>query len=526
MTAILLVLMLGRAVAAQDHQHGGDPASVGTVRFPTSCSAAVQPRFERAVAMLHSFWFEQAHAAFEEIVSDDPGCAMAQWGIAMTLLGNPYTGVAPQPSRQVAATTAARRAVALAATATPRERGYAEAALALHDTEAMADFRARMAAHEAAMQRVHERFPDDPEATMYYARAVISNAPPSDLAFERQRHAAALLEPLFAQHPDHPGLAHYIIHAYDSPALAAHGLDAARRYAGIAPSAPHALHMPSHIFTRLGHWDESIETNARSAAAEPNPDAAVHPMDYLVYAYLQQGRHAEAKRVVDRAIQLPDRFYGGILGYNFAAMPARYALERGEWGTAAVLPVPGGGAPFVPAITRFARAVGAARGGDVASARREIAALDSLRGALERANERYWVTIVEAQRLAASAWVARAEGNDAEAMRLARAGAELEETVEKHPVTPGPLLPARELEADLLLELGRASDAFRSYERTLEREPRRARTLYGAARAAEAAGDAAAARRMYTALADLMAKADPDRPEARAARAYLGGDDS
>ncbi len=523
---LLFSIALVPVASAQDHQHAGDPATVGTVRFPTSCSAAVQPRFEQAVAMLHSFWFEQANAAFEEVARQDPSCAMAHWGIAMTLLGNPYTGVAPQAERQAAATAAAERAVALAASASARERGYAEAVRALHDTQGTPDFRTRMRAHEAALDRLRRQAADDPEATIFYGRAVISNAPPNDLTFERQRQAAALLEPLFAQRPDHPGLAHYIIHAYDSPALARYGLGAAQRYAGIAPAAPHALHMPSHIFTRLGHWDESIETNTRSAGAEPNPDAAVHPMDYLVYAYLQQGRHGEARRVVDRAIQLPDRFYGGILGYNFAAMPARYALERSEWAVAARLTVPTGGAPFVPAITRFARALGAARGGDAAAARREIAALDSLRGVLERQNDTYWATIVEAQRLAASAWAARTEGNDAEAVRLARQAAELEETVEKHPVTPGPLLPARELEGDLLMELGRAADALRSYEKTLEREPRRARTLYGAARAAEAAGDAAAARRMYTALADLMAKADPDRPEARAARAYLGGDDS
>ena len=472
--------------------------------------------------MLHSFWFEQAHAAFDEIARDDPGCGMAQWGIAMTLLGNPYTGVAPQPERQTAATAAARRAVGLTASATARERGYAETVRVLHDVAAAPDFRTRMRAHEAAFERLHGQFPDDPEATIFYARAIIANAPPTDLTFERQRYAATLLEPLFTSRPDHPGLAHYIIHAYDSPALAEHGLDAARRYAGIAPAAPHALHMPSHIFTRLGHWDESIEVNSRSAAAEPNPDAAVHPMDYLVYAYVQQGRHGEAKRVVDRAIQLPDRFYGGILGYNFAAMPARYALERSDWAAAATLTVPSGGSPFVGAITRFARALGAARTGDAAGARREIAVLDSLRRVLEGQRDTYWVTIVEAQRLAASAWAAKAEGNEAEAVRLAREGAELEETVEKHPVTPGPLLPARELEGDLLMELGRPADALRSYEKTLEREPRRARALYGAARAAEAARNAEVARARYAELVEVMAKADPDRPEVRAAKAYLG----
>ena len=516
-------LLLASPARAQDHAHGGNPATIGTVRFPTSCSAEVQPRFEQAVAMLHSFWFDQSQAAFDEVARRDSTCAMAHWGLAMTMLGNPMTGVAPSAERQALGTKAAERAVQLASRATPRERAYAEAVLALHAVAQTADFRARMRAYESAMERVRQIAPDDPEATIFYSIAVVANAPPSDLKFERQRYAASLIEPIFAKEPDHPGLAHYIIHAYDSPALAEHGLSAAKRYAGIAPSAPHALHMPSHIFTRLGYWDESIEANTRSAAAEPNPNAAVHPMDYLVYAYLQQGRDGEAKTVVDRAVDLPDRFYGGILGYNFAAMPARYALERGSWADAAKLTVPTGGAPFVPAITRFARAIGAARSGSAAQARTEIAALDSLRGALERANDQYWMTIVGAQKLAASAWLARAEGRNDDALMLAREAAALEEMVEKHPVTPGPLLPARELEGDLLMELGRHEEALRAYEKTLEREPNRARTLYGAARAAELSRNASVARERYTALAELMSKADASRAERAAAARYLGG---
>ena len=506
----------------QDHAHGGNPATVGKVRFPTSCSAEVQPRFEQAVAMLHSFWFDQSQGAFEEIARRDSTCAMAHWGLAMTMLGNPMTGVAPSAERQAIGTKAAEHAVQLASRATPRERAYADAVHALHDVAKSPDFRARMRAYESAMERVRQVAADDPEATIFYSIAVVANAPPSDLTFERQRYAASLIEPIFEREPDHPGLAHYIIHAYDSPALAEQGLSAAKRYAGIAPSAPHALHMPSHIFTRLGYWDESIETNTRSAAAEPNPDAAVHPMDYLVYAYLQQGRDGEAKKVVDRAVDLPDRFYGGILGYNFAAMPARFALERAAWTDAARLAIPTGGAPFVPAITRFARAIGAARSGNVAQARTEIAALDSLRGALERANDPYWTTIVAAQTLGASAWLARAEGRNDDAVRLAGEAAALEETVEKHPVTPGPLLPARELEGDLLMELGRHAEALRAYEKTLEREPNRARTLYGAARAAELARNASVARARYSELAQLMAKADAARPEKVAAARYLG----
>jgi tetratricopeptide (TPR) repeat protein len=446
---------------------------------------------------------------------------MAHWGVAMTLLGNPMARVSPSPERLAQALAAAEKAIALATNVTDRERSYIDAVVVLYRDHQSKDHLERMRLHEQAMQRTHEKFADDPEATIFLARAMVANAPPTDMTFARQLQAASLLEPLFQKQPDHPGLAHYIIHAFDAPAVAKSGLAAARRYAEIAPDAPHALHMPSHIFTRLGYWDESIETNTRSAQAEPNPDAAVHPMDYMVYAYLQQGRDRAAGEVVGRAVNLPNRFYSGVQGYNFTAMPARYALERQRWTEAAQLTVPTDAPAHFTAITRFARAVGSARRGDAAGAEQEIAALTELRDALAAQNDTYWRTIVEAQRLAASAWAAHARKDDVAALRLAREAAELEETVEKHPVTPGPLLPARELEADLLLELGKHAEALQSYEKTLQREPRRARALFGAARAAELSGDAAKARTRYTELLELMDRADGDRPEPRAARAFL-----
>jgi tetratricopeptide (TPR) repeat protein len=507
-------------LGAQDHAHHGEPEQLGSVEFPSSCRPEAQPHLNRAVAMLHSFWFEQAPAAFEQVAEDDPSCALAHWGVAMTMMGNPFAAP-PTPALREAGAAAAERAAALAAGATERERGLVEAVLAFYRDHDRVDHRTRARAHEEALRQLHERFPDDAEVATFYARAIIGNAPPDDLQFQRQRYAANILEPLFREQPDHPGLAHYLIHAYDAPPLAEHGLEAALRYADIAPSAPHALHMPSHIFTRLGYWDESIEVNTRSAAAEPDPDAAVHPMDYKVYAYLQQGRDDAARSVVQRAVQLPDRFYGGLLGYNFTAMPARYALERSRWDEAAELPLPTGALPYVEAITRFARAIGAARSGEPDRAADDVAALDHLAHQLRDAGDAYWATIVGAQRLAAAAWVAHARGEGAEALRLARAGADLEETVEKHPVTPGPLLPARELEGDLLLELDDPAAALQAYRKTLEREPNRARTLFGAARAAERAGDHAAARKYYAELVELMDRADPDRREAQAARAFL-----
>jgi tetratricopeptide (TPR) repeat protein len=439
----------------------------------------------------------------------------------MTVLVNPMARFSPSAEHLAEGLAAAEKAAELGREVTPRERGYIDAALALYRDHDTVDFPARMKLHEEAMKAVYDEFPEDPEAAIFYGRAIVANAPPTDMTFARQIHAGEIMEPLFEKYPDHPGLAHYIIHAFDAPAVARHGLEAARRYAAIAPAAPHALHMPSHIFTRLGYWDESIETNSRSAQAEPNPDAAVHPMDYMVYAYLQQGRDAAAREVVERAVNLPTRFYGGTLGYNFAAMPARFALERASWQDAANLTVPTGALPHVEAITRFARAIGAARGGDAASAEKEVEALEVLGEKLEASNDAYWSTIVEAQRLTAAAWVAHSRGDEASAVQLARDAAALEETVEKHPVTPGPLLPARELEADLLMELGRPAEALASYEKTLEREPRRARALFGAARAAEQSGNDSKARTLYGELAELMSGADPDRPEPAAAREYL-----
>jgi tetratricopeptide (TPR) repeat protein len=470
--------------------------------------------------MLHSFWFEEAEATFAEVLRLDPNCAMAHWGTAMTMWGNPMTRAAPPDVRVEAAQAALAAAEALSGSITPRERGYLDAAAALYDGHPEVGHMDRLRAHEEAMRAVMEANPDDPEAKIFYGRIVIGNAPPNDLTFSRQLAAAEIMEPLYQERPDHPGIAHYLIHAFDAPAIAEEGLGAALRYADIAPDAPHALHMPTHIFTRLGHWEESIELNARSAAAEPDPDAAVHPLDYMVYAYLQLGRDQEAGAVVARARDIPDRFYGGLIGYNFAAMQARYALERNRWEDAAAVPIPVGALPYVEAVSRFARALGAARSGRVEEAREEAAALGALEGQLREMNDAYWATVVGAQRLAAEAWIARGAGDDATALRLANEAADLEGTVEKHPVTPGPLLPAAELLGDLLLELGQPQAALEAYRRTLSTEQNRARALFGAARAAEAAGDAAAAGTYYRSLLALLEGADADRPDLVAARAW------
>lgn len=522
--AVLALAMLGTAVPldAQVHDHpAGNAAHLGTVTFPVSCANEVAADFAVGVAMLHSFWFVAADSAFAAIAERDPQCAMAHWGRAVALTGNPMTRAAPSAAALAEGRVAIERAHELEGTASHREQMYIDAVQAYYTDYETRDHMTRMHATEDAFAALHAAHPEDMEATIFYARTMVANAPPDDKTFARQLEAARLMEPLFERHPDHPGLAHYLIHAYDAPPLASEGATAAFAYAGIAPAAPHALHMPSHIFTRLGYWDESIATNARSAQAEPDPNAAVHPMDYMVYAFLQQGRDAEAHDVVTRAVQNDDRLYGGLLGYNFTAMPARYALERDAWTEAAGLRVPVGALPYVEAITHFARGIGAARSDNVEPAVQEVAALEMLAQKLEAANDSYWTTIVNAQRLAVSAWIEHARGNDAEALRLAQEASRLEGSVEKHPVTPGPILPARELEGDLLLALGQPAQALAAYNATLEVEPRRARALAGAARAAADAGDAAAAATYYGALLDVMAKATAERPALQAARAYL-----
>jgi len=520
-TAALLVL--AAPARAQDHDHpAGAHEAIGSVHFPTSCEPAAQEAFDRGVAKLHSFWFESANEEFAVAAAADPDCAMAHWGTAMTLWGNPMARNAPSAERNAEAVAAVGRAEALAANATPRERAYVEAVAALYRDHETVGHLERMKRHEEAMRAVAEANPDDSEAKIFLARMMVANASPDDMTFARQQQAAEILLPLFEAQPDHPGLAHYIIHAFDAPPIAEEGLAAAMRYAEIAPDAPHALHMPSHIFTRLGYWDESIETNRRSAEAEPVPNAAVHPLDYMVYAYLQQGRDDAAGEVVGRATEAKDRYYGGLFGYNSLAMPARYALERGDWAAAAALPVPEGALAYVEAIPRFARAIGAARSGDPMAARAEVARMSELENELVQAGQTDWATRVGAQRLAAESWAAWAEGDRAAALDLGRRAAEMEETVEKHPVTPGPLLPARELYADMLLESGDAAAAQAEYEATLIREPRRARALYGAGRAAEAAGNGAGAARYAAELLELMDEAVPERPEPAWARGVVG----
>ncbi len=533
MKRLLLVLALigaapgGAAAHSPDHDHGAQggrpPEALGKVSFPTSCEPAVRTQFERGVALLHSFWFPEGFKTFTAVAERDPGCAMAWWGIAINRLLNPFNGEAAA-SFVKEGQAAIEKARAIGAK-TQRERDYIEAAALLYTDVGAKRWRQRAIAYEEAMARVVERYPSDVEAKVFYALALNFAADLTDQTYAKPLKAARLLEPLLPAYPEHPGIAHFLIHSYDFPPLAEKGLAAARRYASIAPSAPHALHMPSHIFTRVGAWEDSAASNRRSedtARAESSGDEALHAIDYQVYAYLQLARDADALKAIERGEDHAARFpfYRPAGPFGQAAAPARYALERGDWKSAAELPVKPTKILYANAITHFARALGLARSGNGDAAGAEIARLAELREALAAAGNTYWADQVEIQRLGAAAWAALAGGRRDEALELMREAADKESVTEKASISPGPILPARELLGDMLLEVGQPAAALKEYEASHEREPNRFRGWYGAASAAAKAGNAAKAKAYYGKLAALAQRGD-ERPELRQARQFL-----
>jgi hypothetical protein len=522
--------LTGHLAAQAVHDHPAE--QLGRVVFPVSCAPAARARFERAMALLHSFWWEEGARAFRAVAAADSTCAMAYWGLALNAWGNPFVG-GPSGDNLRQGAAAAARAQRLGAP-TARERGFLAAAAALYADYETVPNAHRLQAYSDTLARVYRDFPADPEVAIYYALSLVATASPTDTTFARQKRAAAILNPLFRRWPRHPGLAHYIIHANDSPQLAYLGLDAARRYARIAPSAPHAQHMPSHIFIRLGLWDETIAANRRSldagiAYARDHDLRGVapeqfHAVDYMVYGYLQEGRDSAAQGMVVRGLALTTVLTSDALvtNYNRVAMEARVPLERGDWAAAARLPLRAAGQGGIgEALGHFARGLGAARSGDTAQARTEIAALATIEAALAGQPGYNWSRIVGIKRQAVAAWALFAAGDTAGAVREASAAADREDVTEKHPVTPGELLPARELEGDLLLAAGRYADARSAYAATLRRERGRARSLFGVARAAELAGDDALARRNYREFLQAMARADGDREQIRTAREVL-----
>jgi len=481
-----LFLLGTRSKAQEDHNHRA-PEKLGTVTFSISCTAEVQQPFERAVALLHSFAYADAEKAFRDVAERDSKCAMAHWGMAMTYFHQLW-----EPPLAPSAIANGQREMGVAqglGATTERERKFIGALSVIYQDAGTVGYRARATKYQHAMKDLAQNNRTDVETQAFYALALLANASPTDKTHAHQKESADLLEPLFRAHPQHPGIPHYLIHAYDNAELARRGVPAARAYALIAPSTPHALHMPSHIFTRLGLWDDAIGSNAAARhAAHQQGDIGeeLHAMDYLVYAYLQSGRDSEAAQMVQQLSAMPDlRTEDFKVAYASTAMPVRYAMERGEWAEAALIVPREGSPPQVAAIAVWARGLGLARTGHALEARREAARLQQVESQLGTARSEYWSAQVGILVREVLAWTAQADGKSQEAVTLMREAADREDAMEKLPVTPGPILPAREQLGDLLLEQHQPDQAHKEFAAALADAPGRRRALQGAAHATE-----------------------------------------
>ena len=535
---ISATLCLWTAVVSPLHSQLHDHAStetLGSVTFVTSCNPIVQPQFNRAVALMHSFQFGAAIQGFNSVLAADPKCAIADWGIALSSWQNPFAGF-KSPLQLEQGLRAVQQGQAIGA-GTPRERGYLDAVSHLYVDHNHVGQAARFLAYKQSMAAVRAAYPEDTEATIFYALALAADADPADKTYVDQLKAGAMLEALFAKYPDHPGLAHYIIHAYDEPALAPRATEAARRYGMIAPSTPHALHMPSHTFTRIGDWQASIDTNSASASAARaahQPADLLHASDYMVYAYLQTAQDEAAKRLVESSTQAfalfdPTHATGAAPAsaafYAHAAISARYFLERQSWVEAARLEPLSSPFPYADAITFFARGLGAAHMQDGSKTQEAIVTLTQLRDKLALVKEDYWANQIEIQRQELIALLALVEGRTTDALAGMRHAVDMEEKTEKAAVSPGPLKPAREMLGELLLQLNHPAEALTEFQTTLNKEPNRFRALHGAAEAARQAGNREKETAYFQKLLDVTSRADhPGRPELAEARAAIRHD--
>jgi hypothetical protein len=502
---------------------------LGRVHFETSCTPQAQEKFDRGLAMVHSFFYPNSVQAFTEAAAADPQCAIAYWGIAISHRPNPL--ILPLTAAVLKNGVEAVEKGKTIGAKTERERDWLAAIEVYYRDHDKIDQTTRGLSYEKAMEKLAQKYPDDPEAAAFYALALNETALQSDRTYANQLKAGAILEKVAATLPEHPGVLHYLIHAYDYPPLAQRGLDAANKYARVAPAAQHAQHMPAHTYSMLGLWAQSVASNTKSRAIAQEQAArlwpgATHPsephhLDFMVYALLQTGQEARAKQLRDDSSVVKKLGFEYLAGYTaLAAIPARFTLERQAWNEAAVLEPRGSQFPQAEAITYFARAIGLARSGDLASAGHEIEKLKELRSALDKANQSYWAQQVEIQMLAASAWIAHAKGEETEALKLMRAAADVEDSSEKHIAMENRLYPMRELLGDLLLEQQQPGPALTEYETSLESMPNRLRGLYGAAKAAEAASQPEKATTYFQKLVELTQDADTDRMEVRDAKAY------
>ena len=533
LVATILLVVIAARVMTQEHQRGSDKR-LGQVHFATSCNERAQSDFNRAVALLHSFQFSDALEGFDAVLREDPTCAIAYWGIALCDWGNPFAPGQKDKDQLQLGRQSVERGKELGAK-TDRERAYLAAVGKLYSDSESTPQQVRLHAYRDAMGDVAAEYPEDHEARIFYALALAVAADPRDKTYGEYLKAGAILEKLLAEEPTHPGLAHYIIHAYDVQPLAGRALGAAQRYAEIAPDAPHALHMPSHTFTRLGYWQESIDSNVAAAAAarrQGQTAEELHASDYETYAYLQTAQDKAAARIVAALPEMASRFDPRALligagppaaGYfALAAIPARYALERHDWHQAETLAPSETPFPYTAAMTWFARGLGAARLGHAAAANEAATALWQIHARLSKANERYWAQQVEIQATAVSAWSALAAGKNEEAFRQMELAADLEDGTEKSVVTPGPLSPTRELLGDMLLEMNKPAEALAQFEATLKREPRRLSSLYGAAHAAQLSGRRDLSQKYFGELLTVCEHSDkPERHEIQEAREAL-----
>jgi len=523
---LLAYLLFAFGVFADDKNHNHkDLTSVqlGTVHFPVSCASSVQKPFDRGVALLHSFWYEEAEKQFLQVAKDDPHCGMAHWGVAMSLWhqlwDQPYAEVISRGMDEVRAAKSEKL--------TPRESEYITAVGAFYGDPGNLNHDTRAKAYSDAMEKVYASYPDDHEAAAFFSLSLLASEPHSDKDFVNRKRAAAILEMLFAIEPDHPGVAHYLIHCYDVPQLAELGIPAARRYAQIAPAAPHALHMPSHIFASVGLWQDDIKSNLASIAATRTATAMqmggeghqFHAMHFLVYAYLQSGREDEAQRVILEVKSMPSRqdMYG--MGYDVRAFAltnfeASYALELHHWTEAAALPIVPSPEPEIHVTTYLARAIGAARMGHPSEARRDMAEIDSIAKALLEKGKQPEADFVEGQRQEALAWIEHGEGNDDSAIKLMRSLADKE----TQGVIDAGTLPLHELLADMLLEAKRPQEALAEYQADLALNPNRFNGLYGAASAASELGRKSDAARYYQLLLKVCEGSNSTRPELKRAK--------
>ena len=499
-----------------------DDNKLGTVHFETTCKPEAQKLFDEGMLYQHSFWYRASQRVFEDALKADPECGIAYWGIALSLLLNPHAAAPAKNLVEGAAVIAKGKSVGAKSR---RERDYLDALAVMYADHEKVDHRARLLAYARAMEQLAQQYPDDDEAQIHYALALNTSASPADKTYSSQLKGAAILEPIAARQPQHPGVSHYLIHLYDYPPIAEKGLDAARRYAKIAPAAPHAQHMPSHIFTRVGYWKESIASNmeaARVAKESRDFHDQLDAMDYLIYANLQLGQDEKARAVIDEMTAVTGFTETFIAGpYALAASPARYAVERGDWKAAAALQVRPSPLAHVQAVTHFARALGAARSGNPEAARPDIAKLAELRDTLRDAKDAYWSEQVDIQRQAATAWLFYAEGKGDDALKAMSAAADSEDKTEKHPVTPGVLKPARELYGVMLLESGNAKEALAAFEATIKKEPNRLGAYVGAAKAAEKSGESAKAQQYYSKVVAIADAADNSRVEVAEAHTFL-----